>query len=116
MANRQWRWGFLLFSGGLAAGIWFLPVLAWVLVAIDAIIVAVIFYALRRVGGGPRAMRSAIFSAVTLAAMVATAIFYPRWVSVFALVLFVQSARKKQNVEDPWEQAKTKMQFPRAYR
>lgn len=114
--NKQWRWGFLVFSGGLSAGIWFFPTLAWALVAIDAVIVAVIFYALRRVGGSARATRSAVLSGVTLAAMVATAIFYPRWVSIFAFVLFVQSARKKQNVEEPWEQAKAKLQFRDSYR
>lgn len=114
--NKQWRWGFIAFFAALAAGIWFVPALAWFLVALDVIIVVVLLYALKRVGGSSGAKRSAAFSVVTLLGIVAAAIFYPRWVSILALILVVQFARKKENPDTAWEEAKKKLQFAEPYR
>jgi hypothetical protein len=114
--NKQWRWGFMLFFAALGAGIWFVPALAWFLVALDAIIVIVLFYALKRVGGSSGAKRSAVISVVTLAGIVGVAIFYPRWVSVLALILVVQFARKKEDPEEAWLLAAKKLQFAEPYR
>lgn len=114
--NKQWRWGFIAFFAALGAGIWFFPVLAWMLVALDLIIVVTILYALKRVGGSAGAKRSAVFAAVTLVGIIAAAIFYPRWVSLLALVMVIQFARKKQDVEEAWTKAKTQLQFAPPYR
>lgn len=112
----QWRIGFIVAAAVLAAGIWFFPPLAWLLVAIDAIIVAIILYALRRVGGSANAKRSTAMTVAVFVGIVTTAILYPRGVSLFALFLVFQFARKKSDPDVMWEDAKTKMVFAAPYR
>lgn len=114
--GREWRIGFFLASLALGIGIWFYPPLAWLLVAIDGFVMAVIVYAVRRTGAQGRAVRSAVMSVVVFAAIVATAIFYRRWVALFALYMTFQVARRKQDPDEAWELAKKKLLFAEPYR
>jgi hypothetical protein len=115
--GREWRIGFLLGSLGLGVAIWFYPPLAWVLVVLDGLIAGLLVLAIRRVGLEGKALRSALLAVAVFVGLLATAIFYPRYVALFALYMTFQVARpKKTDPEEAWTLAKTKIQFAEPYR
>ena len=94
----------------LGIGIWFVPALAWVFVALDALVTAIIVFAFKRTGAD-KGKGELVKMIVVLLGALGSAIYYPRAVAAFPAVLAINVIVFREKPDAPWNEAKRKLRF-----